>query len=254
VTNIIPFNFDGHPVRAVNIDGEPHMVGKDVAERLGYADPTTAIKSHCRGVQKLHPILDTLGRVQNVRVLAEADVMRLIIGSKLPAAQRFEAWLFEEVLPSIRRTGSYGVPAAQTPAQIMASALLIADQTLKQQAHQIVHQAVLIEELAPKAAELERIAAADGSMCVTDAAKVLKIRPKQLFDWLKAHRWIYRRAGNNTWVGYQDKTAAGHLEHRVATCNLPDGSTKIVEQVMLTGKGIAKLSGLVNAVPQTKAA
>lgn len=57
---LIPFEFDSNPIRAVDIDGEPWLVGKDVAEALGYADPTTAIRSHCRGVQKLHPIVDSL--------------------------------------------------------------------------------------------------------------------------------------------------------------------------------------------------
>jgi len=111
-TSLIPFTFDGAPVRALLVDGEPHFVGKDVAERLGYADPTTAIKSHCRGVQKLHPIQDALGRTQQARILAEPDVLRLIVGSKLPAAERFERWVFEEVLPTIRKTGAYTAPGA----------------------------------------------------------------------------------------------------------------------------------------------
>lgn len=107
------FNFpgDGKPVRTVMLDsGEPGFVGKDVCERLGYADPTTAIRSHCRGVQILHPIPDALGRTQQARVLTEPDVLRLIVSSTLPAAQEFERWVFEEVLPSLRRTGSYTMP------------------------------------------------------------------------------------------------------------------------------------------------
>ena len=83
-----------------------------MAERLGYADTTNAIKQHCRGVVIHHPILDALGRTQEARVLTEPDVLRLIISSTLPAAQEFERWVFEEVLPSLRRTGSYAMPAA----------------------------------------------------------------------------------------------------------------------------------------------
>ncbi|WP_310227456.1 BRO family protein [Acidovorax delafieldii] len=96
----------------MEINGEPWFVGKDVAEALGYADPTTAMRSHCRGVQKLHPIVDTLGRKQETRILSEPDVLRLIVNSTLPAAERFERWVFEEVLPSIRKTGSYKAPKA----------------------------------------------------------------------------------------------------------------------------------------------
>ena len=112
MSSLIPFSFESQSIRAFNIDGNPWFVGKDVAEVLGYKDPTTALKSHCRGVQKLHLIVDSLGRTQEVRIINEPDTYRLITGSTLPAAERFEAWLFEEVLPSIRKTGSYALPSS----------------------------------------------------------------------------------------------------------------------------------------------
>lgn len=109
---IVPFSFENSPIRIItDANGEPLFVAKDVCESLEYKDPTTAIKSHCRGVQELHPIQDALGREQNVRVIREPDLYRLIAGSTLPSAERFEKWLFEEVLPSIRKTGSYSVKA-----------------------------------------------------------------------------------------------------------------------------------------------
>lgn len=114
----IPFRFEKHDIRIVHIDGEPHFAGKDVCDALGYVDSTTAIRSHCKGVQKLHPLL-TGGGMQSARVLAESDVLRLIVSSTLPAADAFERWVFEEVLPSIRKTGSYTVPTrALTPAEM----------------------------------------------------------------------------------------------------------------------------------------
>ena len=107
------FPGDGKPVRTVTLDsGEPGFVGKDVAERLGYTDTAQAVRQHCRGVLIQQPIPDALGRMQPTRVLTEPDVLRLIISSTLPAAQEFERWVFEEVLPSLRRTGSYAMPAA----------------------------------------------------------------------------------------------------------------------------------------------
>ncbi|MGE7136204.1 BRO-N domain-containing protein [Luteibacter sp. NPDC031894] len=110
---LIPFQFGVAPIRVVEIDGEPWFVGRDVATALGYADTTNAIKQHCRGVAKHHPILDSLGRTQEARVLNEANVLRLIVNSNLPAAEKFEAWVFEEVLPTIRRTGTYSVGQAR---------------------------------------------------------------------------------------------------------------------------------------------
>ena len=109
--SLIPFTFDGAPVRALLVDGEPHFVGRDVAERLGYSNATDAMNTHCKGVAKRYP-LQTAGGMQNVRILAEPDVLRLIVGSKLPAAERFERWVFEEVLPTIRKTGAYTAPGA----------------------------------------------------------------------------------------------------------------------------------------------
>jgi Rha family phage regulatory protein len=122
-TAVVPFDFEGAAVRVVEIDGEAWFVGKDVAAVLGYVNPATALKSHCRGVQKLCP-LQTEGGLQNIRVLGFSDVLRLIIGSHLPAAERFEVWVFEEVLPTIHKTGSYGAapPVPQTREQQLAAA------------------------------------------------------------------------------------------------------------------------------------
>lgn len=116
---IIPFKFDDHAVRTVVADsGEVWFVGKDVAVVLGYADTVNALKQHCRGVVKRHPIVDSLGRQQATRIISEPDLFRLVVNSKLPTAERFERWVFEDVLPSIRKTGGYAMPntAAALPA------------------------------------------------------------------------------------------------------------------------------------------
>ena len=115
-SEVIPFAFGGKTVRAVTgKSGEPCFVGKDVCDALGYADHINAMKQHCRGVVKRHPIIDSLGRIQEARVLSEPDVMRLIVSSNLPAAQAFERLVFEEILPTIRKTGRYGVENAASP-------------------------------------------------------------------------------------------------------------------------------------------
>jgi len=96
-------------VRIVQENGELLFVGKDVCKLLGYKNESDAISRHCKGGVKRYPLL-TEGGIQELRVLSEPDVMRLICGSKLPAAVRFEKWVFEEVLPSIRKTGAYVSP------------------------------------------------------------------------------------------------------------------------------------------------
>ena len=118
------FAFDSAAVRVIQIDGEPWFVGKDVAEVLGYARPNDALQQHCKGAVKRRP-LQTPGGMQEIRLINEPDMLRLIVGSKLPAAERFERWVFEEVLPSIRKTGRYSMPAQapQPPAPHLDRAL-----------------------------------------------------------------------------------------------------------------------------------
>ena len=108
MNQMIPFIFDEKPGRTVMIGDSPWWVGKDVCLVLGYTNPNKAMNDHCDGVTERYPIADSLGRKQEVRVISEGDVFRLIISSRLPEAQRFENWLFEEVLPQIRKTGGYG--------------------------------------------------------------------------------------------------------------------------------------------------
>lgn len=119
MSKIVPYNFEGANIRALEIDGEPYFVGKDVAEALGYTNPSKAIGDHCKGVAKRYP-LQTGGGTQEVRVLSEPDMLRLIVNSTLPAAERFERWVFEDVLPSIRKTGSYSAPQAAAPRASLA--------------------------------------------------------------------------------------------------------------------------------------
>ena len=92
-------------VRTVEIDNKIMFVAKDVALALGYSNPNKAIRDHCEGVNESE--LPTNGGLQTVKIIPEGDIYRLIIRSKLPTAQKFEKWVFDEVLPTLRKTGSY---------------------------------------------------------------------------------------------------------------------------------------------------
>lgn len=106
----------------------------------------------------------------------------------------------------------------------------------------------------PKLLALEKIAGCDNSMCITNAAKALQIQPKAFFQWLSEHQWIYRRAGCKFWIAYQNRIQSGHLEHKVTTVDRSDGSQKVVEQVLVTPKGLARLAELLTSVRQLNAA
>lgn len=99
-----------------------------------------------------------------------------------------------------------------------------------------------VAEMQPSVEALERIAVADGSLCITDAAKTLQVRPKDLFQYLRSHGWIYRRPGTDTDIAYQSKLVSGVLEHKTTTVYRSDGSEKVTTQVRVTPKGLTVLA------------
>ncbi len=98
-----------------------------------------------------------------------------------------------------------------------------------------------VAEQAPQVATLNRIAAADGSLCMRDAAKVLQVRPVDLRRWLVAHGWVYQRPGHSGWLAYQERIQQGAMCHKVTTVQREDGTDKVVEQARITPKGIARI-------------
>lgn len=110
-------------------------------------------------------------------------------------------------------------------------------------AAQLEHQ---VEEQAPAVAGFNRIANAEGAMCITDAAKSLQVQPHKLRDVLLEMRWMYRRQGRAGYVAYQDRIHAGHLKHKVGNYTDPEtGENKTNAQVLVTSKGLAQLSKLL---------
>lgn len=95
-------------IRTAEIDGKPYFVGTDVAKALGYNNPRDAVSRHCKGVVKRDT--PTSSGIQSMSYINEGDLYRLIMKSKLPSAEKFESWVMDEVLPTIRKTGSYRKP------------------------------------------------------------------------------------------------------------------------------------------------
>lgn len=99
-------------VRILYEDGKPLFCGADACKALGYKNQSKALNDHCRGVTKRY-LTDNLGRKQQANFLPEGDLYRLITHSKLPSAEKFERWVFDEVLPAIRKNGMYGADPAE---------------------------------------------------------------------------------------------------------------------------------------------
>jgi prophage antirepressor-like protein len=234
---IVPFSFDGHSVRMENRDGAPWFVAADVCAIL-------EIDKHRDAVARLDDdetgslIVDTPGGRQTVAAINESGLWRLVLRSRKQAARRFAKWVTSDVLPSIRRTGGYG-QAAQ-PLDLTDPAVLhrlLLDHTGRSMATE-----QRVSELEPKADALARLADAQGSLCVTDAAKALAVPPRRLFAWMEAHGWIYRRSEGGQWVAFEAKRQAGVVEHKGTRIGVRGRPDKWVEQVMVTPKGLARLA------------
>lgn len=112
MNELMKFEFEGKAVRtATNENGMTEWMGKEVAVALGYKNPQRAIRNHCKadGCSK-RSLIDSKGRKQIAPFINEANLYRLITSSKLPSAEKFEKWVFETVLPSIRKHGAYVAP------------------------------------------------------------------------------------------------------------------------------------------------
>ncbi|WP_411392526.1 phage antirepressor KilAC domain-containing protein [Pseudomonas sp. MPB23] len=172
---------------------------------------------------------DERGRTSEVRldrVLTET----LLTGYSIPLRHRVVTRLQE--LENVSRH-SMSLPTN------FAEALQLAADQAKQNAS--LHQ--VIQQQAPKVQALERLSATDGSICITSAAKQLGIGPLKLFKWLSDNRWIYRRAAFSAWSAYQPRLTAGLLEHKLVKVGKgAEEDLKVVEQVMVTRKGITHLA------------
>lgn len=235
------FQFEGHSLRLVDRNGDPWFVAKDVAAAIGYRDTDAAVRRHCKSLSFLKPDEASGLAVpsRGLSIIPEADVYRLIMRSGLPSAERFEDWVVGEVLPQVRKTGSYNAPVdpmavLNDPAAMRGLLLSYTEKVLQLEADKAA--------MAPKVEAFERLAESEGSFCITDAAKTIQVQPNTLFKFLRNHGWIYRRANSNYDVAYQSKLASGLLEHKTTTVSRSDGSEKTVTQVRVTPKGLARLA------------
>ena len=249
-SGVRPFDFEGAPVRIATRDGEPWFVLADVCRVLGIANIGSAAgrldddeKTNIRqtDVGGIQWVTDAGGRAPII--ISESGLYRIVMRSDKPTAKRFQKWVASDVLPAIRKTGSYAAPSSSlTREQLIAQALVLADETIREKDAVIEEQKEIIADMEPKVAALHRISTADGSTCVTDIAKALNMRRKDLFAWLQANSWIYRRAGGSGYVAYQNRIKQGVLEMKVNIVPRSDGTEKIVESVRVTAKGIALLA------------
>lgn len=182
-------------IRMLEKEGKIFAVGSDVAKALGYSIPSKAVNTHCKGVSKME--VPTSGGIQEMLVITEGDIYRLITKSKLPSAEKFESWVFDEVLPQIRKTGGYiPVDNDMSDDEIMAKALMVAQRTINKKDELLkAKEKELIEvkeDLTKKDNFISQISESENSLKVADVAQIaskkgIKIGQNRL--WQKLREW-----------------------------------------------------------------
>lgn len=231
-------------LRAIEEGGRVLFCGTDVARALGYAKPNNAMNAHCKGDALFRGTIDNIGREQQARFITEGDVLRLIVSSKLPQAQAYERWVFDEVLPSIHRTGGYiAAKADETPEEVMARALRVADDTMRRQKERIDAMEAEAAELRPKALFADAVAASDGTCLVGELAKMARqngvpIGQNRMFAWLREGGWL-GKSGCNRNVPTQRSMEMGLFRVKETAVTHSDGHVTVTRTPKVTGKGQA---------------
>ena len=227
-------------LRTVNVGDKIMFVASDVAKMLGYSNPRKAIIDHCKGVTK-HDTL-TNGGIQAINFIPEGDVYRLITHSKLPAAEKFESWVFDEVLPSIRKRGAYmtedtikKVIAEPDFIIKLATELKKEQEQNKQLTETCSQQQQVIGELKPKADYVDKILKSDSLVTITQIAKDYGMSGQGMNKVLHDLHIIY--SCNKQWLLYSQHQAKGYTFSETVDIPREDGTTKVVMNTKWTQKG-----------------
>lgn len=239
---LIPFHFHEHDIRVVDQGGEPWFVAKDVAEVLGYAKPENAVARHCKA-QSTTPKQGG----GSLTLIPERDVYRLIMRSKLPAAEQFEDWVVGEVLPTIRKTGGY---AQQAPAELSRLEILqMAMQSEEERVKLAAQNTALIgamQEAKPKVEFHDQVVKSEDAISVAQAAKILGTGQKRLMAFMRRKHMISIRN-----EPYQKMITSGYLDIKLSSWEHPDFGLKQSVITLVTGKGLAKLRQLMAEEKET---
>lgn len=229
-------------IRAVEQEGKVMFCGRDVANALGYKDAVNALKQHCRGVAFHHPIRDHIGRTQVARFITEGDLYRLIAHSRLPEAEKFEAWIFDEVIPSIRRRGGYLTPEATEKALMDPDFIIQLATSLKEERAAKAALEAQVAEDAPYTLFGRAASRHDTDLLVKDVAALITqagtpIGSGTLFRWLRKHGWLCKRLGRMWNHPTQWAIDKGYIRARIHFVSTASGDMeRVTPQVTVAGQ------------------
>lgn len=233
--DLIPFDFHGSKIRVVEIDGAPWFVAADVCFVLGYRNSRDAVAKHVRESQRGVSRIATSSAEQAMTVINEGGLYRLMMRARTVLADEFQDWVTDEVLPAIRKRGSYGVmrePSRRELAEYWARAEA-----------ELEAANAKVAELEPAAQSWHTLAEASGDYSLREAAQILDRDPSistgqnRLSKWLKNIGWT-----DHSGQPYQRHVDAGRLARRtVPYLNRSTGEQELTTQVRITAKGLADL-------------
>lgn len=180
-------------IRTIQKNGEVLFCGSDTARALGYADTAKAIKAHCKeDGWVICPVIDSMGREQQAKFINEGNVYRLIAHSKLPSAERFERWVFDEVLPSIRKHGSYMTEDVLEQALTSPDFLIELATRLKAEKAKNAQLTVSNQIMQPKADYFDMLVDRNLLTGIRDTAKELGVRQNDFVRFLLDKGYLFR--------------------------------------------------------------
>lgn len=236
-------------IRTIVIDDKPYFMATDVASALGYAKPNNAVTAHCKATLKQG--IPISGKIQECNFIAEGDVYRLIVKSKLPAAEKFEKWVMEEVLPQIRQTGTYSVATVskESREELISRGLIAATEVIEEQKLVIEEQQARIEEMQPKEDFYHQIEASEDTILVRDLAKLVnqalqncgiktkkKVSEKTMFEYLRENGYLIKTKGSSYNTPTQRSVDLGVMQIKTSIIQTDNHSRKTFT-AKITGKG-----------------
>jgi anti-repressor protein len=229
-------------VRVVERNGEPWFVGKDVAEKLGYANPRKAIIDHVdkddKGVTKRY----TPGGMQELTVINESGVYSLILSSKLPKAKQFKRWVTSEILPAIHKHGAYMTEETLEKALTNPDFLIKLATELKTEKDKRIQAEQQIKADKPKVIFADAVSASDNTILIGDLAKLIKqngqpLGQKRLFSWLRDNGYLIKRQGADYNSPTQKAMELGVFKIKETAITHADGHVSVSKTVKVTGRG-----------------
>lgn len=220
-------------------NGKELFPATESALMLGYSNPHKAINDHCKpdGVTK-REVIDSMNRVQTMNFITEGNLYRLISRSKLPSAEKFESWVFDEVLPSIRRNGMYAKDELLDNPDLMLEIIT----KLKNEREQNKLLSQKVEQDKPKVLFADSVSASKTSILIGELAKILKqngveIGANRLFEWLRVNGYLIRRQGTDYNMPTQRSMELGLFQIKESSHIKSDGSSITTKTTKVTGKG-----------------